>query len=144
MRCSVRASSVVRRPGEGACPTTLPATAASAPSNRSPTRMRSSPTVASVFKVAAWAAMQVTNSTAARIMTASCFMATPPGQAPVEAAHGCLLSRPGAGLPGSAELVERGHHLVGALDHLRVHLVGPLGRDQAGDLRDDVDVGGLQ
>src|SRR5690606_13358177 len=43
-----------------------------------------------------------------------------------------------------AYLRERAEHLVGALDDLRVHLVGPLGGDQVGDLRDDVDVRGLQ
>src|SRR5690349_16998109 len=46
--------------------------------------------------------------------------------------------------PALLDLVERGQHLVGSLDHLRVHLIGALRRDEVGDLRHDVDVGGLE
>src|SRR5437879_5976117 len=36
------------------------------------------------------------------------------------------------------------HHLVGGADHLGVHLIGTLGRDQVAHLRDDVDIGLLE
>src|SRR5579859_5318622 len=36
------------------------------------------------------------------------------------------------------------HHLVGRRDHLGVHLIGALGRDQVGHFRDHVDIGLLQ
>src|SRR3972149_10081979 len=35
-------------------------------------------------------------------------------------------------------------HLVGGLDHLRIHLIGALGADEIGDLLDNVHVGGFQ
>src|SRR5437763_6017528 len=36
------------------------------------------------------------------------------------------------------------HHLIGGADHLGVHLVGALGRDQVAHFRDDVDIGLLE
>ena len=41
------------------------------------------------------------------------------------------------------EMVIAGH-LVGGLDHLGVHLIGALRRDQVGDLGDRIDVGGFE
>ena len=35
-------------------------------------------------------------------------------------------------------------HVVGRLDHLRIHFVGALGRDQFGDFLDGIDVRALQ
>src|SRR5579864_3472075 len=42
------------------------------------------------------------------------------------------------------DLVERRHHLVGSLDHLRVHFVGSLRRDQIGNLGNDIDIRGFK
>src|SRR5579863_4033792 len=42
------------------------------------------------------------------------------------------------------DLVEGRHHLVGGLDHLRVHFVGSLCRNQIGNLGDHIDIRGFE
>src|ERR1700693_1286079 len=47
-------------------------------------------------------------------------------------------------LMASVDLSQGCFHVVRGLDHLRVHLVGALRRDEIGDLGDDIDVRGLE
>src|SRR5690348_14669221 len=116
---------MVRLPGGGAGATTSLALAPASP-KRSPRRMTGPVTVALGRSVAALAGETApTSAVRARRMTNRIMRG--------------FLAR-----PASLHLAQRRHHLVGGLDHFRIHLIGALRRDEVGDLRDDVDIGGLE
>src|ERR1700722_19099665 len=93
--------------------------AAPTPAKRSPTRIRLSETFAAGRRVWPEAGLATARISANR-------------------------RRAGKRVIASADLGQGGLHVVRRLDHLGIHLIGPLRGDEIGDLGHDVDVRGFE